>query len=632
MGSRTLSLAVEEQLRSLCLKDFPCGHGCWSRSRGSIFEEQSWGYSEQDEGREGAAKEEEEALMEHLTSPLSPWQHEGSWSPQARTLRELSVRTPELLHGNFIFSHFNTLRIVDKGVSIVDDGVLRFSNLRELVLSANKISELQAEYLPCTLQVLELYANQVSSLKGLSSQPLPCLQHLGLGCNRLGSPADIQYLTGTLWPQLVSLDLSWSGFQGQRALVDALVTLPCLRTLVLEGNPLTFTPSYPGFILDSLPRLLYLDATRVTPDDHHRFEGLAKMRDWIVDQAMATVTVRRIRGVPDPLLTVDESAPEFPVVSYSYFVNYEFLSQPPPGNKQAGSDTASTSDPMTPMAEKMDRGIVGIYETPKENCEEETTNTPMPDTTARTMESLETNHCSIDVIMNSTHKLAWAESMDYDHTSVHSVGDLGSFKSFVLRGLWLTVEEEKVLSWPAPSGEQPITKSTTEKKGGKECARPPSNTCSNQKSKDKKKKKDSIMDLVQDTPIRRTLGSIHVPLQDLVSGDQRVDALCNLGVLLTEQSTRAMPPRDKDPSKKAKHDKKKEDKTTKSSADSAGGQKNVAPPSKSKGKGWKESQADFRMDDNSAPSPNQFESMTVEFTVHLDKWHSASEAHHLAHP
>ena len=39
-----------------------------------------------------------------------------------------------------------------------------------------------------------------------------------------------------------------------------------------------------------------------------------------------------------------------------------------------------------------------------------------------------------------------------------------------------------------------------------------------------------------------------------------------------------------DPSKKAKHDKKKEDKTTKSSADSAGGQKNVAPPSKSEQK------------------------------------------------
>ncbi|XP_045082845.1 leucine-rich repeat-containing protein 43-like isoform X2 [Coregonus clupeaformis] len=397
MSSRTLSLAVEEQLRSLCLKDFPCGHGCWSKSRGNIFEEQSWGYIEQDEGREGAAKEEQEALMEHLTSPLSPWRHEESWSPQALTLTELSVRTPELLHGNFIFSHFNTLRIVDKGVSIVDDGLLRFSSLRELVLSANKMSELQAEYLPCTLQVLELYANQVSSLKGLCSQPLPCLQHLGLGCNRHGSPADIQYLTGTLWPRLVSLDLSWSGFQGQQALVDALATLPCLRTLVLEGNPLTFTPSYPGFILDSLPRLLYLGATRVTPDDHHRFGGLAKMRDRIVDQAMATVTVRRIRGVPDPLLTVDESSPEFPVVSYSYFVNYEFLRQPPSGNK-AGSDTASTSDPMAPIAEKTDGGIVGIYQTPKENCEEETTNTPIPDTTARTMESLGTNHCSIDGI------------------------------------------------------------------------------------------------------------------------------------------------------------------------------------------------------------------------------------------
>lgn len=78
-------------------------------------------------------------------------------------------------------------------------------------------------------------------------------------------------------PKLASLDLSWCGFQGQQALVNALTTLPCLRSLVLEGNPLTLTPSYPGFTLDSLPRLFYLDASRVTPEDRHNFRGLAKM-------------------------------------------------------------------------------------------------------------------------------------------------------------------------------------------------------------------------------------------------------------------------------------------------------------------------------------------------------------------
>lgn len=53
-------------------------------------------------------------------------------------------------------------------------------------------------------------------------------------------------------PHLVCLDLGDCEFQDQRALLDALSTLPRLTTLVLEGNPFTqaslWTSSRSSFI------------------------------------------------------------------------------------------------------------------------------------------------------------------------------------------------------------------------------------------------------------------------------------------------------------------------------------------------------------------------------------------------
>lgn len=69
-----------------------------------------------------------------------------------------------------------------------------------------------------------------------------------------------------LRPQLVCLDLSDCEFKDQQALLSALSTLTCLRTLVLEGNPFTLAPSYPGFTVDSLPQLSCLDTSWIDPD------------------------------------------------------------------------------------------------------------------------------------------------------------------------------------------------------------------------------------------------------------------------------------------------------------------------------------------------------------------------------
>ncbi|KAG9333219.1 hypothetical protein JZ751_013000, partial [Albula glossodonta] len=267
--------------------------------------------------------EEPEDLIELLTSPLSPWrqeeEEEGAWSPQAAALRKLSVRAPAHLSTAFIYEYFTTLRLVNKGVSIIDAGVLRFSKLEELVLTANHISDVLSAHLPATLRV--------SSLQSLCQTPPPCLQHLGLGLNCLGSCTDTRLLTASFWPGLVSLDLSWSGFTQLLALLDSLATLPRLRTLWLEGNPLAMTPAYPGLALDSLPRLLHLDGRRVTPDQRHRARGMAKLRGNTKQRSIAQPTHTHSAS----------STAEFPVVSYGYLVTYEFL------------PSESGGDPVTPI-------------------------------------------------------------------------------------------------------------------------------------------------------------------------------------------------------------------------------------------------------------------------------------------
>lgn len=88
------------------------------KNKDSQLGQRSRGYMERDEGREGADKEEQGALIDLLTCPCSPWQHTGSWSPQAAALRKLAVRNPERLDEKYISSYFTTLRIVGKRVRI----------------------------------------------------------------------------------------------------------------------------------------------------------------------------------------------------------------------------------------------------------------------------------------------------------------------------------------------------------------------------------------------------------------------------------------------------------------------------------------------------------------------------------
>ena len=65
----------------------------------------------------GAQYEKTETLEELVTSKQSIWNLDYSWSNEAKELREIAVRSPWLIDDSFVFSHFKTLRITDKGVS-----------------------------------------------------------------------------------------------------------------------------------------------------------------------------------------------------------------------------------------------------------------------------------------------------------------------------------------------------------------------------------------------------------------------------------------------------------------------------------------------------------------------------------
>ncbi|XP_063396913.1 leucine-rich repeat-containing protein 43-like isoform X3 [Mytilus trossulus] len=322
--------AFETQLKTLCLKEFPCGGGSWRETKTKNLKklktkddvESKYSITLKDFGAE---HEKTETLQEYVGSKLSPWNLDYSWSEEAKQLREIAVKSPWLIDDNFILSHFKTLRIVDKQVAEVDKALLKFRNLEELTLSANKLVTVNTKNLPLSLRVLELCANQISDLSALCVRP-PLLIHLGLGMNKISFMGD--YLTGDYWPNLLSLDLSHNNLSDLLDVVRKLGTLPKLRNLILQGNPLALIAGYRGYTIDSLRKLNILDDIMISADEKHHYKGLARRREYILDEAKVTLEVGYIKGVPMPdEIKNPDDQPDYPIVERKYLVQFMFLAE-----------------------------------------------------------------------------------------------------------------------------------------------------------------------------------------------------------------------------------------------------------------------------------------------------------------
>uniref|UniRef100_A0ABM5F2N9 Leucine-rich repeat-containing protein 43 isoform X1 n=1 Tax=Pogona vitticeps TaxID=103695 RepID=A0ABM5F2N9_9SAUR len=632
MEGLSASAAFREHLRRLCLDQFPCGRGSWNKSRfppkkaqaprGGVPRQASASFRN---GLSSPDEETVEALTEYLRSLGSPWALPPDCSPADQQLRELAVLSPQSMKDHFIFSYFTSLRLVNKNVTEIDAGLLKFPNLEELILTANHISKIDSTHLPPTLKVLELCGNEIGSLKDLCAHPPPALQHLGLGHNgQLGSSEE-QYLTDAFWPNLVSLDLSYNNFTNLLSLFPKLLTLKRLRILVLQGNPLSLLPGYRGFTIDSLPKLCALDDTIITPDDRHNFLGLAGEPDLIRRYTKMIVTIGKIRGLPNPVVSDEpESGPESPVITYSYYVTYEFAK----GEKIEEKGTVKV---VVSQAQQSRSNILDA-ESPPEDVEDGGGSAPTP--VERTPTPVKSELPLETANIHATPRKSWAETIECDYKKEHLTRDLVGLKAFLLAGTTVSVVEEKVVSWPivvspdeSPGkkgkgkGEKGKAEKSKAGKGEKDKGKKEKGKDEKGKKKEagkggnKKKKKSPSPELRSDPPILKILGSAHVNLESLLAGEPLLETVCDFGVLITESSVKPPSPKEKENKKGTKKDKK-----TKAGTESSASQKTLSPTTP-KGKGRKkESLEAERKPPLSPPLP-----LTVEFQMRHIKWKSASE-------
>ncbi|XP_063272249.1 leucine-rich repeat-containing protein 43 isoform X5 [Prinia subflava] len=574
----SVSAAFQEYLQHLGLQDFPCGLGSWNKSRLDARRSPRAGPAGPEEAVP-PGEETPEALLELLRDQHSPWALPPECSPQERLLREVAVLAPELLRGSRVFQAVKSLRILDKGVEEVDEGLLRFQQLEELILSANHISRVPSAHLPRSLKVLELCCNAVGDLQDLCAQPPPELQHLGLGYNRLCGPSQEKHLTVDFWPNLVSLDLSFNSLTDLLELVSQLSTLQNLHVLVLQGNPLALIPTYRGFLVDSLPKLAILDDIHIWPEERQQFHGLARQPELVRSGARVVVSIGEMKGLPNPEAFQQlDVGPEGPVITYSYCVTYEFAEAEelehrgsPEGTKIHQSPTVTTLG--------VDSSAQDAGET-KSHQELAATEEPKAHSAK----------------VFATPGQPWAATIDCSYRKEHIAKDLLGLKSFLQAGTTVSVVEEKVLSWPVDA--DPEENTVPKKKEGQE----------QKNSAKQKKKKQQPREFPSDPPIRSTLGTTRVTLETLLATEDLVATVCDFGVLIPDK-----PPEPSVLEEKVVKKGKDKSKNHKAQKGGLASRKTATPTSKEKGKNKDTAEMEEGQELQLVP-------LTVQFQMQLLRW------------
>lgn len=384
----TVTDAFQSLLKTLCLHEFPCGNGSW-RKKATVKKiplnygkkvitmvdatEPQFSTTLKDYD---AAKSHIETLQEFVSTKHSPWTFDYSWSDEAKSLREIAVKKPELINDSFVHQHFITIRLTDKNIEDVDEQLLKFANLEYLTLSANYIKNVNSKNLPRKLLSLELNSNLVSELFSLCVDP-PALVHLGLGNNCLTYVDD--YLSGDHWPALLSLDLSYNNLTDLPETLRKLKTLPNLRNIILMGNPLMLTPGYRGFVIDNLKTIDLLDDVRIEADERHRFTQMSGLTEHELCQCKITFSVGQIKNVPKPSeLEHPDEQPEFPIITRNYYLEFHYIgeSQSHADVFAMGQDGGLDFDPFANIGSGAKRGGLSSISGPAQSGRDEL-ETPM---------------------------------------------------------------------------------------------------------------------------------------------------------------------------------------------------------------------------------------------------------------
>ena len=204
------------------------------------------------------------------------------WSDEALALsksleadaRLEKQRRPELKTRSFLLEYFQTLRLIDLGITRIDRGMRDLATLRSLSLSSNEISVLSVPCLPPKLEVLNMYDCGLQQIKStfrdrhrqIQEVCLPSLLHFGVGCNYLDE-SGLRSIAKA-FPSLTSLDMCNNGLSQTTEVLDILaLDLPDVQGLVLQGNSMTMELGYRSRTICTLTNVARLDDQQHDEDD-----------------------------------------------------------------------------------------------------------------------------------------------------------------------------------------------------------------------------------------------------------------------------------------------------------------------------------------------------------------------------
>lgn len=611
MGTLRASEAFYEQLKSLRIKDFPCGLGSWRQISSKRHAKYDCG---------SAQFENTEDLLELERS--GPYSVDCSWSKETKSLRKIAIETPEVLkEPNFVMKHFTTLRIVNKNVSDIDDCILKFVNLKELILSANLIEELDGRNFPKGLEVLELAVNNVKDLSGLRGDNLSSLLHLGLAHNQV-SFVSSRSLTPDQWPSLLSLDLSYNNLSDLKTTVEILKQLPVLRNLLLIGNPLYLSKSYHGLIIDNMPGLSFLDNAPISADDRHHFKSFSRIKDIDTNSSHVVVEIAEIDGVKKLVQTEEPDSPaDYPKIEFKYHVEFTFMR-----DSQSEESLQDTS-----VIDRIKDNSFSREEDPS-------------------LQSV------------STDELLWANTIQLNFKKPFVIKELTRMRDFLQNGVTfivIGVQHTYVLEDPQLADDittpRSQSESIPEKRQVKSASKDRSKDIKDRRKssgkksakggKDRgKKEKHSMSELYELPQVRKVVGSCHVPLASLLEGEseEKVCRPCKEEIINSEcnersadenvrarsakpQSGRRSDINDK---KKNKGEGEKNVKTTPTKGRTKDRAKSAALATKGtkggKGKEKVEEINEDGEDDVPAPPPP----LSISLEIKLNRWKNTNEAIH----
>ncbi|XP_062814762.1 leucine-rich repeat-containing protein 43 isoform X5 [Anolis carolinensis] len=523
-------------------------------------------------------EETTEALIEFLRSPSSPWVLPRDCGAIDQHLRELAVHWPHIIKDSFILSYFRSLRIINKDVTEIDAGLLKFPNLEELILSANQISRIDSTNLPPTLKA-EL------GLPRLELQQFQQLAEPHFQADDAGDAPD-------------------PGAAGEPAL-----SAPRLSGLHHRQPPAALHPGRHDGDPGREAVLLGLGARTRAPEAPHENDCLCRQNPRRSLPGRFRRSRNRARSANHHLqLLCDVRV-------------CQRGKDPGEGIGQGGVVPAHAlgfaEDEKLPGADEADQQLATPVSGANTHC---TLRKPWAETIKCEYKK---EHVTRDLIALKAYLLTGTNVAIVEEkvgkgkvllfgivswpivvTPDESQNKKGKGKAEKKKAEKEKAEKEKAEKEKAGKGEKgKKEKGKAEKGKGKDAG----------KGGNKKKKKSPSPELRSDPPILKTLGSGHVNLDSILAGDSLVDVVCNFGVLITDLNARPPSVKEKDSKKGGKKDKK-----SKSGTEVAVGRK-TPPPAKGKGK-KKDSPEGERRTPTNQPVP-----LTVEFQMQHMKWGADSQ-------